>query len=359
MDKHGGDIYTYKNCTDFSASINPLGMPKAVAAAAAEALGRSVHYPDPACREVKAALSRREGVAEAQIFCGSGAADVLFSLVMAKKPKQALLPIPAFSEYARALAAVGCGIRYFPLKKEENFVLTEELLPAITPDCDILFLCNPNNPTGVLTKRALLEKILRRCEETETLLVLDECFLELTEAPFDYTLLPFIKEHPRLFLLKAFTKSHAMPGLRFGYGLCADEALLQKMEDGARPWRVSLPAQAAALAAAGEEAYLHKSRIFLSRERERLAAGLKALGFEVLPSGANFLLFSVRGIMKNDADGRKNAGNPAKILLEKQILIRSCEEMPGLGAGYFRIAVRTAEENEQLLEALAQWQKQL
>ena len=168
---------------------------------------------------------------------------------------------------------------------------------------------------------------------------MDECFLDLTDGGGDLSLKPFLSEHPELFILKAFTKSYGMAGLRLGYCLSGDAALLQAMGRTVQPWNVSLPAQAAGAAALGETAFLERARELILRERAYLRRGLEKLGLYVCPSQANYLLFS--------------APSPLfQPLLERGILIRDCSNYPGLGPGWYRAAVKRRGENRALLAAL-------
>lgn len=346
---HGGDIYDYdRPLLDFSANLNPLGMPEAVAWAAREAVATCVHYPDPECRQLRRAIGQLDGVNPAWILCGNGAADVIFRLVLACGPKRALVTAPTFSEYEQALLAVGCRTERFLLCEERGFQVTEEILEAIVPGLDMLFLCSPNNPTGLTVPRDRMHRILDRCAQTQTRLVVDECFLALTDG---MGLETELAEHPQLFLLRAFTKSYAIPGLRLGYGLSADIELLRRCAHCGQAWSVSSVAQAAGIAACGCPDWPERARELLRRERPRLQAGLERLGLRVWPGEANFLLFRAARIP--DLKER---------LIEKGILIRSCANYHGLGPDYYRTAVRRPSENDSLLRALEevlQWQKQL
>lgn len=340
MYRHGGDIYLQENCIDFSANINFRGMPDSVRRAAEKAVKLSVRYPDTRCGALREAVAGMEGVSPSAVFCGNGAADVIFSLVNAVKPSRALLPVPSFYEYRKALDAAGCETVPFLMREENGFRLTEDVLQRITPDIRIIFLCSPNNPTGLLPGRELSERILRRCEATGTLLVLDECFMDLTAEPERDSMLRRTEDSNCLFVLKAFTKSFAMPGLRLGYGVCRDGSLLRRMEEVSQPWRVSVPAQAAGIAAAGERDYLAASREAVRMNREKMIAGLRRLGYAVWDSAANFVFFR---------------GEPglAEGLQKRGILIRDCGNFEGLGGGYYRAAVRSEQENERLLRVIS------
>ena len=338
---HGGDIYRQPVRLDFSVNTNPLGPPPGVIRAVESSALLLDRYPDPCCRELVGALAAYEGVPERFILCGCGAAELIFSYCGALRPGKALELAPTFSEYAAALEAFGCQVERYALEEEDGFALTEKFLDALEhTDCEVVFLCSPNNPTGRLTDPGLLAEACEICLRRGLRLFVDECFLELSDGGRSASLADQLERFPGLFLLKAFTKSYAMAGLRLGYCLCGDGALLEAMGRLTQPWNVSVPAQAAGLAALEEGAYLARARTLIGRERPLLAAGLTALGLTVCPSQANYLLL-------------KSPVELAGPLMEQGILIRSCANYHGLGPGWYRAAVRGPKENEELLMALA------
>lgn len=338
--QHGGDVYRYKGCIDFSANCNPLGTPESVIHAAAESAAQMAHYPDVRCQELREALSVYEDAGPEMLYLGNGAAEVIFSLCLAVRPKSALVPAPTFAEYEQALASVGCPAEHIFLREEDGFRVDETFVRAIGEKRpDIVFLCNPNNPTGVLTSRDLLIRILEACERAGSRLVLDECFNDFIQERERYTMKAYLRDHSALFILRAFTKRYAMAGIRLGYGLSADRELLDQMEMVTQPWNVSSLAQAAGVAALKEEAYVDAGRRLIWEEREYLQKGLADLGFRLYDSRANYVFFY----------SKENLWEACK---DRGILIRDCSNYPGLGKGYYRIAVRTHEENLRLLQVL-------
>lgn len=337
---HGGDIYEKDVFLDFSANINPLGTPSGVLEAVRSSLPLLHRYPDPYCRELTAAIAQFEGVPEKQILCGNGAAELIFSFCRGLRPEKALVPVPSFSEYASALASVGYQVVPYRLAQEDGFALTEDFLTALEEfDGQLLMLCNPNNPTGQVIQQPLLEKILSLCARKGIFLFVDECFLDLTEGGEERTLKPWLWQAENLLLLKAFTKSYGMAGLRLGYCLSGNSPLLLAMSRDAQAWNVSIPAQAAGVAALKEQAFLRRAREIISDQRPRMAGALEGMGLTVIPSRANFLLFY----------SEKELYAP---LLARGIQLRSCDNFPGLGQGWYRAAVKLPEENEKLLSAM-------
>ena len=340
---HGGDWMSYRerfgrDALDFSANVSPLGLPEGVAQAIREALAEADRYPDPLCRTLRAALSRAEGVPLEQILCGNGAADLIFRLVWAAKPRCALVTAPTFAEYAAALDTAGCEVKRFFLEEAEDFAVTDALVDAVDESADMVFLCQPNNPTGQLASPGLAEKLLRRCEACGAILAVDECFLDFLPDADRWTAKPLL-ESGSLVIFKAFTKLYGMAGVRLGYCLCGDETLLEKMQAAGQPWAVSSLAQAAGIAALKETAYVDKVRALIAQQRPAMTAGLRALGLRVIDGRANYLLF------RAPADLNER-------LRPLGTQVRSCANYPGLGPEWYRTAVRTAPENARLLEIM-------
>lgn len=343
---HGGDIVGARavwqgELLDFSANLNPLGMPEAVRKAAEDAVREAIHYPDSLCRALCAAIARRDSVAPEQVLCGNGAADLVFRLAFSQRPRRVLVTAPTFSEYQDAIQAAGGEVVYHHLMPENNFDLTETVLDNLDDSLDMAFFCTPNNPTGRLIDRDLMLRILERCREKSIRVVVDECFLSLSDPGERVSLAGELEHFPNLVLLRAFTKSYAMPGLRLGYCLSADTTLLDGLSRCAQPWSVSGPAQAAGLAALAEPEHPARARQLIAVERSWLIDAFRELGFQVFPSQVNYILFRAPGV--DDLKER---------LLARGVLIRSCANYVGLGSDYYRVAVRPHRENEGLIGAM-------
>lgn len=336
--EHGGNIYNYNDdIIDFSANINPLGMPPKVRDAVMNSSYLWEKYPDSECSELRKVLSETENIPFGNIVIGNGADDIIYRIVHAFKPKKAVICVPTFGEYEKALEEIECIVDSFFLKEENDFYVTADILEMLAPDSDILFLCSPNNPTGQLIPTELMKKISEKCMENNILFVCDECFMGFAENSEIYSLKQYINRNS--IILKAFTKLYAMPGLRIGYALCGSENNAGKLQNSGQFWSVSVPAQAAGIAAAKEKKYVCKTVDYVKKEREFLRCELQKYGIKVFPSAANYILFK--------ADKRLDDR-----LIDKGFLIRNCANYRGLCDGFYRIAVRTHEENKQLLSAV-------
>lgn len=336
---HGGDIYDGEIDLDFSANTNPFGTPDGIIRAVSEALPQMHRYPDPYCRRLVHDIAEFEAVREAQVLCGNGAAELIYAYCQAIHPRKALELAPTFSEYALGLERVGCIPEQYVLKQENDFDLTEDFLAALEESKpEAVFLCNPNNPTGRLLRPEILTKILDYTRVHSIHLFVDECFLDLSEG--GVSLKDHLSDNPQLFILKAFTKSYGMAGIRLGYCLCGNPETLSAMAKAVQPWNVSTLAQAAGIAALREGEFLQRTRALVSQQRTKLKQELEALGLWVSDSRVNYLLFSAP------------AGLDQAMRQRHRIAIRSCNNYVGLGEGWYRIAVRQPDENEKLMDAI-------
>lgn len=335
--EHGGDIYSQQQIElDYSVNLNPLGLPQKVKDAIVDNVDGFAVYPDTKCRALTQAIADRERVKVEHVLCGNGAADLIHRVCLSQHPKRILTLAPTFSEYERTARLCGSEIRYHRLEQREQFAVSERIFDDITEDIDLLFLCNPNNPTGKRIDQTLLTQIAQHCVKTETILFVDECFLSFSE---EESLAPLLNKVPNLVILKAFTKMYAMAGLRLGYMLSGNQKILQSAETYAPCWNVSAVAQTAGLAALQCENWEEDSRQLVVSERDYLSDALETLGFQVFESDANFLLF------KSDV-------SLYEPLLQKRILIRRCENYVGLDDRFYRIAVKLRPENERLIRAM-------
>jgi len=345
---HGGDAYDedgmpVDGLLDFSISINPLGMPQRALDAAIQALEGATIYPDFACRRLVSELAAFENIDRKNIFCSNGASDIIFRLAYALKPAKILVVAPSFADYERAGRAVGAKVIFHKLKQENGFQLQKEIISTVRAySPDIVFICNPNNPTGILAGLDVVEELAAACDFVGSVLLVDECFMDFVQNAHRYSAKTLLGKYKNLIVLKSFTKIFAMPGLRLGYALCENEALLDRMRFCGPDWAVSNVAQVAGIAALTDgRDYIEKSVLYVQKERERITSAVKPMGFMLYPSSANFIFFQCQwGVDLRD------------ILFKKGILVRDCRNFAMLEHGYFRSAVLTYEKNTCFLEAL-------
>ena len=222
INPHGGDVYSNENALDFSSNVNPEGMPQRVRAALAAAIDRCDRYPDPYCRALRKKTAAAEGVGENALLFGNGASELIYSFAYAlPREKPALIVAPAFCEYAAALLAAGVETEYYFTRPEAGFALDPSFTKTDFSRFGAVFLCSPSNPAGAVTEPETVQSLL----QTGARVLLDVSFLDLTDNPLRSPLAKWVNEYPGLTVLRAFTTSCAMAGVRLGYLLANPEVI--------------------------------------------------------------------------------------------------------------------------------------
>jgi len=341
---HGGNIYGKRIVLDFSVNLNPVPCPKEVLNAVKEAFDKLQFYPDPLQEEARRCIGELEGLSQDETICGNGASELIFAVIKMLSPKRILLPTPSFYGYLHAAGQLtDCEIEEYPLKEENAFRLDEGILDRIERDKETLqmvILTNPNNPTGRLIEEELLLRIAELCEKNQVALLVDECFLRMGDS--GRSIAGLVSKYNNLYVVNAFTKLFSIPGVRAGYLMSAPDNI-ERIRGFLPEWNLSIFAEAALCSGAKvlqETDYIEKTRNEIKKEREFFRTGLSKYG-TVFESDTSFLLM-------------KTSESISDILEENGILIRDCENFKGLGSGFYRIAVRTREDNRKMLSILEQ-----
>lgn len=323
---------------DFSASINLLGPSPAAVGAVRSALQEMAHYPAEDGGRLLSVLATRLGAFPDEIVPGNGSIEVIYWLAAALQPRKVLIVEPTFSEYRRACEAAGAECDSFLLKEEEGFALqTSRLDPA---GYDLVFVCNPNNPTGYVVSADEIAALWKRCHEAGAGLVVDEAFIEF--AGEDESILSY-GTAADLYVLRSLTKAYALAGLRLGC-LVAEAGFAAWLKERMPPWNINAFALAAGEASLNDIDYIFRTREETADERRRFFNDLAATpGIEPLPSETNFILCRLKQL---------DSATVADRLARVGILVRDCRSFTGLGDRYIRVAVRSRQENYQLLAAL-------
>ncbi len=354
---HGGDIWGFsreynvplEEVLEFSGPINFLGpSPKAVEAVKQQAK-LIKFYPDPNPVEFKQNIADYvgHGVGEENIVLGNGSIELIYSITsILPSGFKALIPIPSFSEYEKAVLRVG-GEAVF-LRLPENFQMeNEKIKKAITPKTKILSICNPHSPSGTLYGKDQLLELVDFCQRKGVIFSLDENYIEFTEKERETTLAGIVKEYENLFVIRSITKFYGMAGIRLGYGLAAPE-MVERLENVRIPWSINSLASCAALAAFSDTAFIANTKTKIAQEREALATGLGEIeDFYVYPSVTNFLLVKIKS-------GKITSTKLKEALAKQHMLIRDCCTFMGMDDTYFRVTVRSAKDNQKLVQTIKQ-----
>lgn len=300
------------------------------------------HYPDTSHVELKQALAKHHGLSPAHFAIANGSTELIYNLPAMLPGSKALIISPSFSEYVRALGQHHWEPQHFLLSPEDNFAIdTDKLERVLTGGVDVLFICNPGNPNGTLYPQRVIEKIYSLCLASGTFLVLDEAFMDFCE---ESSAKRMIVHSDNALVLRSMTKFFGIPGLRLGYAIC-NATLAERLDSMGGPWSVNTMALAAGTAALLDVRHNQESLDFIRQERRTLFESLTRFQqLKLYPSNANYLLVEIREGM--------SARELRERLLPHRILIRDCVSFPGLTERFFRIAIRTADENNRLLECL-------
>ena len=350
---HGGGIFQQAAAAgievdeiiDFSANINPLGLPPGVDVVLRESLDHLQHYPEIDGRSLCRAAAARLGLEPSHILVGNGSTALIYLLARVLQPRRAVLWSPTFSEYGRALELASCRVEnLISWRAGSNLEVSGLLKKSLKLRPGIVFICNPGNPTGALWSRSGLETVVGELAAAGITCVIDEAFIDFTGP--GHSLADRVTEFDNLLVLRSLTKIYALAGLRCGY-LVGSRQLVDRLAPFQEPWSLNYPALRAAVAALEKDHDFLKDTVsFISRERARLTAEIAETGYLTpYPATANYILARL-------AEGC--AGRDLKDFLFRQerIMLRLCGDYAGLGNDYVRFAVRTAAENARLVAAL-------
>jgi len=345
--EHGGNLRKLateagrspEELLDFSANINPLGPPDWLRPLISSRLSSLVHYPDPGSSSLKGSISNHYGVKEENILVGNGSTEILHLLPRAMPIDSALIPVPSYSDYANAVELAGKVVKRIYLKEEAQFQLDLSLLDKEISARQLVFIGQPNNPTGLLVDPSGLRTLASKYPSV--FFVIDEAFLDFVEGVES-----LIGNRPlNVIVLHSLTKFYAIPGLRLGFAI-AEPEVIQRIKRIMPPWSVNGLSQAVGEHAVQDQDYATQTRAFVRQQREFLLNEIKSIpGLTVFSGRANFLLVRLD---RQDIDGP----GLAKQMLASGIAIRVCDNFDGLDRRFFRIAVRDEDENLKLLRSL-------
>ncbi len=346
---HGGSHYQKRvreNLLDFSTNVNPLGPSPRVISAIKKNFKLISEYPDPYSRELKNAIMEYTGVDKECVVVGNGANELihLFAAAFVKKGDKVVIPVPTFFEYEFSCDKNSGDINYVELN---DFAFNKELImDAINKESKLLFLCNPNNPSGILAHQKDVEAVLEHAYNNNTLVMLDECFIDFVDDPQKNSFLSAFKNYENLVVLRTLTKGFGLAGLRVGYCL-ANKKISWVLDKTKVPWSVNALAQKAAVAALGDIAHLDKTRSLIKREKKYLLENIaKMKQYKPYRSDTNFFLIKLADI---------DSPLLQEQLLKKNILVRDCSTFTALGTDFIRVAVQRHKANTLLVKALKEF----
>ncbi len=349
---HGGTVFQaarelgmeVEKIKDFSANINPLGMPPGARLALVRALDQLQHYPEMYAETLVKQIAESCHQPESRILAGNGSTELIYLLVRVLKPETSLIVAPAFTEYQRAAKLYGGQVDFCHALAEHDFLPRPGvIIKALIRKPDLLFLGNPNNPTGSLLSPEDLLPVLEAARRQGTVCIVDEAFIDFVEG--DSSVESWLENFENLVILRSLTKIYSLAGLRCGY-LLASDGLVAELRRHQEPWNVNSLAIAAAGEALADQAFIGESRRFIAGERSFLSRELSCItALRLFPSRANYLLMKL--------DSHYSARKLSDFLrCRYQLLIRLCPDFTGLDDSYIRVAVKDREHNQVLIRGL-------
>ncbi len=353
MHEHGGNIYKIarqnshtSEYLDYSANINPLGLAESVRSAIIDGIDSIIHYPDTEGFALKQAIAKHYRIDRNTITLGNGAVELMYVLGHVIRPRRVLTVAPAFSEYERTAEICDAPICYLPLTESNGFRVDAETAVRELMAGDLIFLGNPNNPTGTMMSRDDLIPIIKKAKNCGAIVAVDESFIDFVEDGEDYTVRYLTTDYDNLVVFHSLTKFYAIPGLRLGFTVSCS-ALRAKLEWGKDPWNVNSLAQIAGCVALSDTVYQERSRALVRKEKNDLYRMVQTIeGLEPFYPSVNFMLIKItkKGL---------TAEKVKQMMAEKeQILIRDCSKYEGLSDAFIRVAVKNHEQNMRLIEGL-------
>jgi len=353
---HGGNVWELsENCNmpvdqiiDFSVSTNPLGAPQTALDSIREHLDCVEHYPDPNHEWLLEALAESVCVSSDNIVVGNGSTELiyLFGEVFLDHEHEAVIPVPFFSEYKAAIKRFGTKAVFLKCDATNGFHLNlKELENSISEKTRVIFLCNPNSPTGVLYKKEDLLKIVKFAAERDAFVFVDEDYIDFVDDDKRYSMAEYVNEYNNLFVLRSLTKFYGLAGIRIGFGIGSPE-LVNILKNAKMPWSVNSLAMFAAAAAVKDTEYIKKTQTLISQSRKEMAELFRTIPWlKVHPSETNFLLVEINHENLTSTQLKEE-------LAQKGILIRDCKDFDGLNNKFFRVAVRKPEENKKMINQI-------
>jgi threonine-phosphate decarboxylase len=331
---------------DFSANINPAGPPPSVVGAIHRSLedpSTLTVYPDLELLELKQTIASCTGVQPENIAVANGFVPLLAAALRSLNIKKCLLPVPSFGEYRHTLENVGVIVSPYLLSPEEEFRYEADTLlnVLLEQSCDAILLANPQNPSGTIYAAGKMRRLIEMAAQRSITVLLDEAFIDY--CPFDSSI-RLTMEQANVIVFRSVTKFFAIPGLRVAYAV-SNSSNIYTMNRFIAPWPITSFASDAVSAALRDGAYAEESRIANERRRLWLERKLAQLNVTTYPSSANFLLLRFAA----EVDVRVLW---EKMIVEQQIVLRSCANFEGLAEAHLRIAVRSEPENERLIRGL-------
>ncbi len=354
---HGGDLdeisrlygINKNEIFNFGGNVNPLGLPQSVKNTISNNTNAPVNYPDVSYVALREAIGDYTGINPKHIMVGNGSTELISMCIKSISPQKAVIVSPAYSEYLKEIKLIGGEAELFPLNEKDEYMLNVSgIKNVLTPDVDMLVICNPNNPTGTYITCSEIKEILIHCQKNNIMLMIDETYVEFSDINKKVSAMPLIEEFDNLFIIRGTSKFFACPGLRLGYGACSDKKIINYINSHKDPWSVNIFAELSGTVMFRDTEFINKTRSLINTERDKIFKSLFNIdSVHVYDTQANFFLLRLKreDITSTDVFNK---------LIQNKILIRDCADFPYLDNHYIRFCILDKESNDLLLSKLTE-----
>lgn len=352
---HGSDLETIEkiyhinreDIISFSANVNPLGISPKLKATLADKIDSIMSYPDRDYTSLRKQIAEYVHTETENIIVGNGSTELISLFIQIKHPKKALIIGPTYSEYEREVALGGGSTLYYRLEEDKDFALNiASLEKEITPDIDLLAICNPNNPTSTAITRNEMRKILDICKQKGIFVMVDETYVEFAADVQNITSAPLTNYYNNIIILRGISKFFAAPGLRLGYAICGNADFIKEINQRKNPWTINSLAAIAGEIMFTDEEYIKETRELISSERNRICKILDTCpSLKYYKPTANFILIK---ILKEEVSSM----DLFEAAIRKGLMIRDCSTFPFLDNKFIRFCFMKPEFNDALLKII-------
>lgn len=332
---------------NFSGNVNPMGLSTNIQSELSKHIELIAKYPDRDYTNLRAAMGRYIEVPKEDIIVGNGSTELISLFIKALQPQTSYIIGPTYSEYEREIFINNGKSKYFPLSEDDNFNINlENLKEHLTDEVDLLVICNPNNPTSSAINRKTMRQILDHCLEWDIDVLIDETYVEFADDVNDISAVSLARFYPNLFIIRGVSKFFAAPGLRLGYGISGNPAMLHRINSMKNPWSINSLAAYAGELMVQDKAYIKDSRTLIHNERVRLIELLSRwTDVKVFPAHGNFILLKLLG-------DNQYSYSIFEALIKQSLMVRDASSFPFLSNKYLRFCILNPEDNDQLMKAL-------
>lgn len=352
---HGSDLEKIESIygipkeqiTNFAANVNPLGLSDYLKTKLCEQIDIITKYPDRNYTKLRQSIAAYCNAVPEHVVVGNGSTELISIMAQYMNPKKALILSPTYSEYEREIGLSGGKVDYFELKASDNFELNvDKLARKLQEHYDLFVICNPNNPTSSALSKDTMAHIFALCKEADTFVVVDETYVEFAPNAAKISCVSLSSDYDNFICLRGVSKFYAAPGLRLGYAITSNAALLELIHIKQNPWTVNSLAAAAGVIMYEDTQFQQKTLDLIHKEQQRMYEVFsESSRYKPYKANANFILLQIM-------DPTLNSDILFDHAIKNGCMIRNCSSFPFLEDRFIRFCFMNPEDNDKLVDIL-------